>query len=138
LFIVALALLLIAMGTYRAPAVALMPDVTPKALRSKGNAIINLMGALGGVFTLGVTGFLVQKGMDNRNDYTQLFLAVAILMAKAAKQRNGQNGAVGFPLPFTRPSKKPRAHFGFRLFVVHGLQCRNHRLYEVCKRALGL
>ncbi|MEG1569779.1 MAG: MFS transporter [Clostridia bacterium] len=83
LFIVALALLLIAMGTYRAPAVALMPDVTPKALRSKGNAIINLMGALGGVFTLGVTGFLVQKGMDNRNDYTQLFLAVAILMAAA-------------------------------------------------------
>ncbi|MEG1013675.1 MAG: MFS transporter [Clostridia bacterium] len=47
LFIAALALLLIAMGTYRAPAVALMPDVTPKALRSKGNAIINLMGGIG-------------------------------------------------------------------------------------------
>jgi Na+/melibiose symporter-like transporter len=47
LFIVSLALLLIAMGTYRSPAVALMPDVTPKPLRSKGNAIINLMGTLG-------------------------------------------------------------------------------------------
>ena len=60
-FIVTLGLLLIAMGTYRSPAVALMPDVTPKPLRSKGNAIINLMGALGGVFTLGVTGFLVVR-----------------------------------------------------------------------------
>ena len=47
LFIALLGLLLIAMGTYRSPAVALMPDVTPKPLRSKANAIINLMGALG-------------------------------------------------------------------------------------------
>ena len=51
-FLVCLGLLLVAMGTYRSPAVALMPDVTPKPLRSKGNAIINLMGAVGGVFTL--------------------------------------------------------------------------------------
>ena len=48
-FIVALGLLLVAMGTYRSPAVALMPDVTPKPYRSKANAIINLMGALGGI-----------------------------------------------------------------------------------------
>lgn len=81
LFIVALGLLLIAMGTYRSPAVALMPDVTPKPLRSKGNAIINLMGALGGVFTLGVTGFLVSKNAAGREDYTLLFLAVSLLMA---------------------------------------------------------
>lgn len=80
LFFVALGLLLLAMGTYRSPAVALMPDVTPKALRSKGNAIINLMGALGGVFTLGVTGVAVRKFADDRSDYTLLFLAVALLM----------------------------------------------------------
>ena len=48
-FVIGLGLLLIAMGTYRSPAVALMPDVTPKPLRSKANAIINLMGALGGI-----------------------------------------------------------------------------------------
>ena len=36
-FIVVLGLLLVAMGTYRSPAVALMPDCTPKPLRSKGN-----------------------------------------------------------------------------------------------------
>ena len=83
LFIVALGLLLIAMGTYRSPAVALMPDVTPKPLRSKGNAIINLMGALGGVFTLGAINFLVFKDAQGRENYTLLFAAVAALMAAA-------------------------------------------------------
>ena len=48
-FIVALLALLIAMATFRSPAVALMPDVTVKPLRSKGNAIINLMGTAGGI-----------------------------------------------------------------------------------------
>ena len=52
LFVGTLFFLLIAMGLYRSPAVALMPDLTPKPLRSKGNAIINLMGAVGGVYTL--------------------------------------------------------------------------------------
>ena len=51
-FVAVLGLLLIAMGTYRSPAVALMPDCTPKPLRSKANAVINLMGALGGVVYL--------------------------------------------------------------------------------------
>ncbi len=81
LFAVALGLLLLAMGTYRSPAVALMPDVTPKPLRSKGNAVINLMGALGGVFTLGITGFVVTKNAAGREDYTGLFVAVGLLMA---------------------------------------------------------
>ena len=52
MFVITLGLLLIAMGTYRSPAVALMPDVTPKPLRSKANAIINLMGTLGGICVL--------------------------------------------------------------------------------------
>ena len=81
LFVVVLSLLLIAMGTYRSPAVALMPDVTPKPLRSKGNAVINLMGALGGVFTLGITGFVVVKNeVNGRDDYTMLFAVIALLM----------------------------------------------------------
>jgi len=82
-FIILLGLLLIAMGTYRSPAVALMPDVTPKPLRSKGNAIINLMGALGGVFTLAVTGMLVGTQADGRPDYQPLFIAVSLLMVVA-------------------------------------------------------
>ena len=122
LFVTALALLLVAMGTYRSPAVALMPDVTPKPLRSKGNAIINLMGALGGVFTLGVTGFLVGKGTDGRNDYTWLFLAVSLLMAasvivllltirenKLAAEAEKVNQALG-----AEAQEEPQGKGGFR------------------------
>ena len=84
LFVALLGLLLISMGTYRSPAVALMPDVTPKPLRSKGNAIINLMGALGGVFTLIIINLLVRTdAVTGREDYTLLYLAVAILMVAA-------------------------------------------------------
>lgn len=79
-FIVLLALTLIAMGTYRSPAVALMPDVTPKPLRSKANAIINLMGALGGVYSLIVIKLFSADGSQN---YMPLFLAVTILMVVA-------------------------------------------------------
>ncbi len=80
-FFILLALLLIAMGTYRSPAVALMPDVTPKPLRSKGNAIINLMGALGGVFTLAVISLLPAAAEGARANYFPAFAAVAALMA---------------------------------------------------------
>ena len=52
IFVCVLGCILVAMGTYRSPAVALMPDVTPKPLRSKANAVINLMGALGGIIYL--------------------------------------------------------------------------------------
>ena len=57
-FVAVLGCLLVAMGTYRSPAVALMPDVTPKPLRSKANAIINLMGAVGGILYLVVSSVL--------------------------------------------------------------------------------
>lgn len=81
LFFVALGLVLFSMGSYRSPAVALMPDVTPKPLRSKANAIINLMGALGGVFTLIMINVLTRK--DTSGEYLPVFLAVAALMAVA-------------------------------------------------------
>lgn len=51
-FIAVLLILLFAMASFRSPAVALMPDVTVKPLRSKANAIINLMGAAGGIVVL--------------------------------------------------------------------------------------
>ena len=78
LFVGGLFILLISMGTYRSPAVALMPDLTPKPLRSKANAIINLMGAVGGVYTLIMIKILVGKG--DRPNYLPLFLAVGFLM----------------------------------------------------------
>ena len=82
-FVVVLGLLLVAMGTYRSPAVALMPDITPKPLRSKGNAIINLMGALGGVIYLGVAAVMYPNskvaGLDHVN-YQPLFMVVSAIM----------------------------------------------------------
>ena len=78
LFVISLFALLISMGTYRSPAVALMPDLTPNKLRSKGNAIINLMGAVGGVYTLIMIKLLVGGG--EHPDYMPLFLSVAVLM----------------------------------------------------------
>lgn len=82
-FVVVLGLLLVAMGTYRSPAVALMPDITPKPLRSKGNAIINLMGALGGVIYLGVAAVMYPNskvaGLVHVN-YQPLFMVVSAIM----------------------------------------------------------
>ena len=78
MFVVTLGLLLVAMGTYRSPAVALMPDVTPKPLRSRANAIINLMGAVGGVMALGFITVMVPK--TENPDYTAVFAAAAIVM----------------------------------------------------------
>jgi len=80
LFFAALGLLLLAMGTYRSPAVALMPDLTPKPLRSKANAVINLMGTLGTVIALGLN-MVFLKG-DNPN-YLPVFLAVDGVMILA-------------------------------------------------------
>ncbi len=85
-FVAVLGLLLIAMGTYRSPAVALMPDVTPKPLRSKANAIINLMGAVGGMLYLGVAAVLYPnskvEGLSHVN-YQPLFLVVSAIMIAA-------------------------------------------------------
>ncbi len=83
MFIVVLALLLIAMGTYRSPAVALMPDVTPKPLRSKANAIINLMGAIGGVLYLIITTFLYTTKSETYISYFPLFAIVGGIMIAA-------------------------------------------------------
>ena len=46
--IIMMAVVLLFMMMYRNPAVALMPDITPKPLRAKANGIINIMGYLGG------------------------------------------------------------------------------------------
>lgn len=82
-FVVVLGMLLVAMGTYRSPAVALMPDVTPKPLRSKANAIINLMGAIGGVLYLIITTFLYSTKSETYKSYLPLFAIVGGIMLAA-------------------------------------------------------
>lgn len=79
-FIFSLGMLLIAMGTYRSPAVALMPDVTPKPLRSQANAIINLMGAIGGILYLLITTFLYNTKSEAYVSYLPLFAIVGGIM----------------------------------------------------------
>lgn len=81
LFIGILFLLLIAMAIFRSPAVALMPDVTVKPLRSKANAIINLMGYTGGILVL-VLGkvFATDAPKNAMMSYIGYFGAVAALM----------------------------------------------------------
>ena len=82
-FIAVLLFVLVAMGTYRSPAVALMPDLTPKPLRSRGNAIINLMGAVGGIVYLGISAVLYSgsrvAGLEHV-DYGPLFMIIAAIM----------------------------------------------------------
>lgn len=80
-FALCLGVTLFAMATYRAPAVSLMPDVTPKPLRSRGNAIINLMGAVGAVISLALIKFLVPK--EGKPDYFPIFAIVAGIMVTA-------------------------------------------------------
>ena len=83
LFIALLGCLLVAMGTYRSPAVALMPDVTPKPLRSKANAIINLMGSIGGIVYLIITTFLYKTKSETYISYFPLFAIVGGIMLAA-------------------------------------------------------
>ena len=80
-FILLLLCTLVAMGTFRSPAVALMPDVTPKPLRSKANAIINLMGTFGGITVL-VLGMIFKTGSAKNiyMSYTPFFIVVSLLM----------------------------------------------------------
>ena len=81
LFIVALALTLIAMAMYRSPAVALMPDLTPKPLRSSASAVINLMGAVGAIYALILIRLLVKK--EEHPSYLPVFLGVVGIMVLA-------------------------------------------------------
>lgn len=81
IFLAVLFFTLVSMGLYRSPAVALMPDVTPNHLRSRANAVINLMGAVGGVYALVMIKVLVGKG--ETPDYLPLFASIAAVMAIA-------------------------------------------------------
>lgn len=79
LFFVGLGLVLVAMATYRSPAVALMPDVTPKPLRSQANAVINLMGAVGGMVMLAAMMLFPVTG--DTPHYATVFCIEGVLMA---------------------------------------------------------
>lgn len=78
-FIATLLVVLIAMATFRSPAVALMPDVTVKPLRSKANAIINLTGTAGAILVL-VLGMVFATSKNHYMQYTGYVVAVVAIM----------------------------------------------------------
>ena len=82
LFIIALLGALLSMATFRSPAVALMPDVTVKPLRSKGNAIINLTGTAGGMIVLGL-GIAFKTSTAGKTDFSMYLISVSVLMIAA-------------------------------------------------------
>ena len=79
IFSVTLFIALLSMATFRSPAVALMPDVTIKPLRSKANAVINLMGTFGGI---GAIVILTIFSLDNLSyvNYAPAFITVGVIM----------------------------------------------------------
>ena len=79
LFIAVLLVTLISMAFFRSPAVALMPDVTCKPLRSKGNAVINLMGTAGGLLILAV-GLFIKVGEKNMGNFFPYYIVVCGIM----------------------------------------------------------
>ncbi len=88
---VCIILFVFSMSLWRAPAVALMPALTPPELRSEGNAIINLMGgvgsvigmvagtAVGAVYTL-VTNTKVTAVNEQSTSFPYVFLVGAVVM----------------------------------------------------------
>ena len=83
-FVVLLLIILVSMSIFRSPAVALMPDVTMKPLRSKANAIINLMGSAGGILVLALGMVFATAAVRNSlMSYTGYFAVIAAIMLAA-------------------------------------------------------
>ncbi|MBO4346949.1 MAG: MFS transporter [Lachnospiraceae bacterium] len=80
MFLVSTGIVLLAMSFYRTPAVALMPDITPRELRSKGNAVIMLMGTVGAIYAMVVIRLLVKDVEGGTPNYMPLFLSIIIFM----------------------------------------------------------
>jgi maltose/moltooligosaccharide transporter len=83
-FVALLLVVLVSMSAFRSPAVALMPDVTVKPLRSKANAVINLMGSAGGILVLALGMALSTSAVRNSlMSYTGYFCLIAGIMLLA-------------------------------------------------------
>ena len=77
--VIMMGIILIIMNAYRSPAVALMPDVTPKPLRSTANGIINLVGYIGAI----IAGALAMV-FNKEENYLYSFIIASVFMIIAA------------------------------------------------------
>ncbi len=89
--VIMMAIVLLFMMMYRNPAVALMPDITPKPLRAKANGIINIMGYLGGAAATVLGIFLKLSDYINASDEARKiwtieipFIVASVLMVISA------------------------------------------------------
>ena len=76
--VIMMAIVLLFMMMYRNPAVALMPDITPKPLRAKANGIINIMGYLGGAAATVLGIFLKLSDYINAPDEARKIWTIEI------------------------------------------------------------
>lgn len=89
--VIMMGIVLMFMMMYRNPAVALMPDITPKPLRAKANGIINIMGYFGGAFATVLGIFLKLSDYINAADEARKvwtieipFIVASVLMVISA------------------------------------------------------
>lgn len=89
--VIMMAVVLLFMMMYRNPAVALMPDITPKPLRARANGIINIMGYFGGAFATVLGIFLKLSDYINVEDAARKlwiieipFIVASVLMVISA------------------------------------------------------
>lgn len=78
LFVTVLVATLVVLSIYRSPSVALMPDVTPRPVRSKADAFNSLMAAVGGVIVLVAIALLV-PAVENP-DYIPVYLVISFML----------------------------------------------------------
>ena len=88
-FMIIITVLNFSMAIFRAPTVALMPDITPAPLRSKANGIINFMGGLASVFVLIGGSFLYKANKNYPFVFTALMMFFALgMLLKYIKEPN--------------------------------------------------
>ena len=152
-FIALLLVVLVAMATFRSPAVALMPDVTIKPLRSKANAVINLMGTGGGILVLAIgMGFATSSVRNSLMSYTAYFSVIAGLIppdgqrAEVCRRDAGRQHALRHRqrgrrrhtrrLRQARQGRAPLAHFPAAVdrAVVLRLQRRDVEILRLCEQ----
>ena len=82
-FLISLLLIIFAQTVIRTPAVSLMPDVTPSPLRSPGNAMINLIGGVGGGigFLIYTITFMFDGKISLSTQYWIIFGVMAAALA---------------------------------------------------------
>lgn len=80
LFMAIIIVVLLAMAVFRTPTVALMPDITPSPLRSKANAVINVMGGVAALLAFFVGSKLYDLGKPVPFWVASVLLVLAVLI----------------------------------------------------------